>query len=177
MVALNITRLPVEREIAFGGGVILTMRRAQGYERAAADQDGGDWKGKFLGGKAALTEVGLADDPTLINRLDMIAGLIILRRALFLFSRLVVAWNLDDADGAPIPLTNVEAVSAWLNLGMDDHGSELQSFLMHAEYGSRAEMSEGNELRPLPNGSGVMALNTVNSADALTHPAVGESEA
>ncbi len=175
MVTLNLARLPVERDIPFGGGVILKMRRAQGFERAAADQDGADWRGQFMSGAAALKDVGLTDDPTLINRLDMIAGLIILRRALFLFKLLVVDWNLEDGDGVPVPLSDVQAVASWLNRGIEGYGSELGNFLRHAEYGSVAEVTEGNGLRPSPNGSGVSASTTATSADLQKPPVLAES--
>lgn len=171
MVVLTFPKQPVEREVPFDGGVTLTMRRANGIELAAARQESFDWQQRILGGQDAWAQIGMAVPDNSAAMAKMLAGLVLLYQAKFLFPVIVTNWNYVDAQGEPQPITNMDAVQDWLLLGSNDSPAQLEPFLAMASRLSVAEASEGNVLRPLPNGSGAMASTTASSADPQTPPA------
>jgi hypothetical protein len=185
VVALNLARLPVERDVTYDGGVVVKMRRAQPHEKLWASQKASDWEGAVKHGTDRVRELGLTKVPSQAP-LNVQVGGYILRYALYLWSVLVFEWDVqypaewsDELPlemtqgrgcGTPIPLTDTMWVSAWLLVGSEDGGGQLERFLSAAEGTSPTEASEGNALRPSPNGSGVMVSNIATDADPATCP-------
>lgn len=174
--APKIARPSFARDVSFAGGVVLRMRRAQGFELAAAEQIAQDAVGRIRAGELDLSQWGLEATLNINSRPNLLAGFLILIRAASLFEMIVESWNLVDDQDVPIPLTSKVAVAQWLNLGVTG-ASELAPFLIAAEGITPAEASEGNVSRPLPNGSGAGVSTIASSADPVPPPAPTESPA
>lgn len=175
MVVLTFPKQPVAREVTFDGGVVLRMRRADGVEFAAARQESFEWQQRILSGQDAWAQIGLAPPDNAASMARMLAGLVLLYQAKFLFPVIVTEWNYVDADGNSQPVDNMDAVQDWLLLGCNGSPAQLEPFLSVASRMSIAEATEGNVSRPLPNGSGATASTTVSNAEPPTHLAPEES--
>jgi hypothetical protein len=162
------------RDVTFDGGVVLTMRRALGFELAAARQESFDWQNDAFSSPDAWAKIGMRAPRDISENFKFKAGLVLLYQALYLFPIIVTAWNFVDDDGQPKALDDQDAIQKWLLLGVGGGVAQLETFITCASRIPVAAAQEGNALRPSPNGTGVTALNTANSASPAIYPAPEE---